>query len=93
MTNRLPRWRPISRPSAQTDTQTEAQGQGYATEATRALVTRAFADPRVTRVQAETYPDRVPSIRVLENAGFSAVPTSSEPGVLRYEIARAATGA
>lgn len=67
------------------------QGQGYATEATRGLIDRPFADPRVQRVVATTLPDRLASIRVLETLGFTptdAVPVpadaSPEPGVLRF---------
>lgn len=64
------------------------QGLGYATEATRALADRAFADPRVERVVATTLPDRIPSIRVVEKLGFERSVVSPEPGVLRFVLAR-----
>lgn len=62
--------------------------RGYATEATAALVERAFADPRVTRVIAETLPELVPSIGVMEKIGFAFVGEGSEEGVIRYELPR-----
>ena len=64
------------------------QGRGYATEATRGLVHRAFADPRVGRVIASTLPDRIPSIRVVEKVGFVPLDVSPEPGVIRFVLAR-----
>jgi [ribosomal protein S5]-alanine N-acetyltransferase len=39
------------------------QRNGYATEASQALVDAAFRDPDVKRVGAETYPVLVPSVR------------------------------
>ena len=64
------------------------QRQGYATEATGGFVARAFSLPRVTRVVAETVPERAPSIRVLEKLGFRLVGEGSEEGVIRYEVSR-----
>lgn len=64
------------------------QGRGYATEATRGLVARAFADPRVERVVATTLPDRLPSIRVVEKLGFECSDVSPEPGVIQFVLAR-----
>src|SRR5258705_1349254 len=63
--------------------------QGYASEAARGLVARAFASPDVTRVTAETYPELVGSIGVLRRCGFRFIGEGSEPGVIRYEITRA----
>jgi [ribosomal protein S5]-alanine N-acetyltransferase len=63
--------------------------RGYATEAVAALVERAFADPRVTRVIAETLPELAPSIGVLEKSGFAFIGEGSEEGVIRYELPRA----
>lgn len=63
--------------------------RGYASEATAALVERAFADPRVTRVIAETLPELVPSQGVLEKNGFAFIGEGSEEGVIRYELPRA----
>jgi len=66
----------------------DRQRRGYATEAAEALVRRAFGDPRVERVIAETLPGLIPSIGVLEKCGFTRVAESSEPGVIRYERRR-----
>lgn len=62
--------------------------RGYASEATAGLVERAFADPRVTRVIAETLPELIPSQGVLEKNGFAFVGEGSEEGVIRYELPR-----
>lgn len=64
--------------------------RGYATEAARALVERAFADARVRRVIAETLPELVGSIGVLGRCGFRRCTGGSEPGVIRFELLRAA---
>jgi RimJ/RimL family protein N-acetyltransferase len=61
---------------------------GYASEAVRGLLARAFASPEVTRVTAETYPELVGSIGVLRRCGFRFIGEGSEPGVIRYEITR-----
>ena len=63
--------------------------QGYASEAVRGLLARAFAAPEVTRVTAETYPELVGSIGVLRKCGFRLIGEGSEPGVIRYELTRA----
>lgn len=64
------------------------QRNGYAPEATRALIDRAFADARVQRVIAHTLPDLIPSIRVLEKCGFVFVGEGAEPGTIRFELQR-----
>jgi [ribosomal protein S5]-alanine N-acetyltransferase len=46
------------------------RGRGYATEALRAIVVWAFAQPAVLSVVAECLPDNAASIRVLQSAGF-----------------------
>ena len=66
------------------------QRRGYATETVRGLLGFAFADPRVTRVIAETLPELEPSKGVLGKTGFRFIGQGSEPGVIRYEIARSA---
>lgn len=71
---------------------TEYQRCGYATEAVKALVSRAFADSRVSVIRANTYPTLEPSIRVLEKAGFVRVGNESESGVIRYERERDRAG-
>lgn len=65
------------------------QRRGYATEAVAALVERAFSHPEVTRVIAETLPELVPSIGVLEKSGFTFIGDGSEEGVIRFELPRA----
>lgn len=62
--------------------------RGYATEATRALVDRAFSFPAVARVIAETYPHLAPSVGVMEKCGLTFAGAGSEEGVVRYELPR-----
>ena len=63
--------------------------RGYASEATQALVDRAFADPGVERVIAETLPGLDPSIGVMLKCGFApADEEASGAGILRYVLAR-----
>jgi len=71
----------------------EHRRRGYATEAARALVEHAFAHAEVDRVIAETLPDLMPSIGVLDNLGFSFVGEGSEAGAIRYHLGRADFGA
>ena len=66
----------------------EHQGKGYATELVGALVGWAFADPRVARIVGETFPDMIPSRRVLEKCGFTLRGEAAEPGAVRYELTR-----
>jgi [ribosomal protein S5]-alanine N-acetyltransferase len=68
------------------------QRNGYATEASQALVNAAFRDPGVTCVAAETYPILVPSVRVMEKCGLELVGPGSEEGVVRYEISSVKNG-
>jgi RimJ/RimL family protein N-acetyltransferase len=49
----------------------DAWGNGYATEAARAMVPLWLAEPRVWRVQAFCDPENVASARVLEKAGLA----------------------
>jgi [ribosomal protein S5]-alanine N-acetyltransferase len=62
--------------------------RGYASETVRALVSRAFEQPRVRRVIAETLPELIGSIGVLRKCGFESVGEGSEPGVIRFELTR-----
>jgi RimJ/RimL family protein N-acetyltransferase len=48
-------------------------GQGYATEAVRAVVKYAFYRTRLDRVAAIARPDNAASIRILEKLGFQVV--------------------
>jgi len=63
------------------------QKQGYASEATRALIDRAFSFG-VHTVTAQTLPDLLASIRVLERLGFRYVGAGSEEGAIKYSLSR-----
>ena len=52
------------------------------------LVTRAFGPAEVKRVMAETYPDFVASVRILEKNGFALAGRAVRPGAIRYELRR-----
>jgi len=62
--------------------------RGIATEATARLIAFAMADPAVTRVAAETYPELVGSIGVMMRNRMRYVGPGSEPVVIRYEVSR-----
>jgi RimJ/RimL family protein N-acetyltransferase len=64
--------------------------RGYATEAVRGLLVRAFSAASVRRVIAETLPELDGSIGVLRKCGFTLIDGGSEPGVIRFELDRAA---
>lgn len=64
----------------------EAWGQGYATEAARAVLSWAFDTLDLNRVQAETDTRNVASARVLEKAGFVREGTLREDCVVDGEI-------
>jgi RimJ/RimL family protein N-acetyltransferase len=63
-------------------------GQGLGTELVSALVAWAFEAPRLERVLAETYPDLVASVRVLEKNGFQLTGRGSRPGLILFELRR-----
>ena len=64
--------------------------QGYASEASNALVTFAFADARVQRVIAETLPELIGSMGVMRRCGMRQLDdTPNEPGGVRFGITRA----
>lgn len=52
-----------------------AWGQGYATEGSRALIDKGFAELGVRRVFATTYQDNLASRRVMEKLGMTLVRT------------------
>lgn len=62
------------------------QGQGFAFEATRALIEDAFATPGVRRVVAECLDDNRASLRVLEKLGMRRV--GSAGSTIRFELRR-----
>jgi ribosomal-protein-alanine N-acetyltransferase len=55
------------------------QRRGYASAAAELLVARAFADPRVETVLAETPPDHLASQAVLARCGFKPIGTRLDP--------------
>lgn len=68
----------------------EFQLQGYASEASNALVAFAFADERVQRVIAETLPELIGSMGVMRRCGMTQLDeTPNEPGGVRFGITRA----
>jgi RimJ/RimL family protein N-acetyltransferase len=70
---------------------TEARRRGYATEAVRELLARAFAGERVRTVIAQTLPELAPSIGVLVGTGFVYDGLGSdlhEPTAIRYVLPR-----
>jgi [ribosomal protein S5]-alanine N-acetyltransferase len=62
--------------------------QGYGTELAGALVEWAFSHDRVLRIMAETYPDLIASVRVLEKNGFQPACRGAGAGTLRFELRR-----
>lgn len=66
----------------------EFQNLGYGTEAIKALVSWAFADPEVRQVIAETLPELKASQRVLEKSHFTYIGQGSEEGIIRYQLSR-----
>ena len=66
----------------------ERRREGLASEATQALIRRAFGRPGVRRVIAETLPGLVPSIGVMRACGMVPAPDPSEPGIVRFELSR-----
>jgi len=72
----------------------ERHRRGYATEATRGLLTFAFSDPRVHTVIGQTLTTLAASIGVLEKAGLRFAGAGTDPHapegaqVIRYAITR-----
>ena len=64
------------------------QRQGFGTELTGALVSWAFGHEMVTRVLAETLPELVGSVRVLEKNGFELVGRGSARDTILFELRR-----
>jgi len=72
------------------------QGQGYATEAVRHLIPTIFADERIARIMATTYPELGASVRVLEKNGFICTGATTRgqgfsPGTLGFVLERRRT--
>jgi len=60
--------------------------KGYATEIVKALLYKAFEDPRVKRVTARTNIHNKASAAVLKNAGFSCIASDTAGENLLYVI-------
>ena len=58
----------------------EYQGQGYATEAVKAICAWALTQKGVTRIEAESAPDNAASQKVLATAGFVPTGVNGEEG-------------
>lgn len=69
------------------------QKRGYATEAVRALIDHAISVAQIHTVTAQTLPELMPSIRVLERLGFRFVGPGAEPGAIRYSLSASAASA
>ncbi|MCQ2469524.1 MAG: GNAT family N-acetyltransferase [Ruminococcus sp.] len=65
----------------------EYQGQGYASEAVKAVSEWAFQQPDVTALEAETDDENIVSKRVLEKCGFVPNGIMGEEGP-RYSLPR-----
>jgi ribosomal-protein-alanine N-acetyltransferase len=65
------------------------QRRGYASEAVRALVQRAFNHADVQSILAHTLPELTPSIGVLRKCGFTCEGPGEEAGTIRYRLSRA----
>lgn len=65
----------------------EYQGQGYASEAVKAVSEWAFQQPDVTALEAETDDENIASKRVLEKCGFVPNGIMGEEGP-RYSLPR-----
>lgn len=63
-----------------------ARGQGWATDALRALSRWALAQPKVELVFGRTEPDNIASQRVMLKAGFRRVGEADGEGLIRFEL-------
>ncbi|MBK9120229.1 MAG: GNAT family N-acetyltransferase [Phycisphaerales bacterium] len=64
------------------------QCKGFATEAVAALLAWAWQHPQVTYIAAETLPYLSAALRVLSKLGFEYAGDGSEPGAVRFKLAR-----
>jgi [ribosomal protein S5]-alanine N-acetyltransferase len=68
----------------------EFQMNGFASEASQALVAFAFRDARVVRVIAETLPELIGSMGVMRRCGMKQLDEApNEPGGVRFGVTRA----
>lgn len=66
----------------------EFQNRGYATEAVACLISWAFTHCNVPVITATTYPDLLPSIRVLKKNLFVCIGKGREDGTVAFERIR-----
>ena len=59
---------------------------GYAPEAVTALTVWAFKNPKVKKVVAQTFPELLPSIKVLQKCGFKYAGKGFEDGTILFEF-------
>ncbi len=64
------------------------QNRGYASEAVRGMLSWLFSETGAEHVQATTFPDFIPSIKVLTKTGFTRNGTGEQEGSIRFELAR-----
>lgn len=64
------------------------QGRGYGTELVQGLAAWAFADRSLDRILADTFPEFIASVRILEKNGFTLCGRARPPGAIRYELRR-----
>jgi len=64
------------------------QRNGYGLEATQALINWAFKNDGVSSITAETFPDLIPSIRIMEKCGMIFEGPGSEDGTIRYRMSK-----
>jgi len=64
------------------------QCQGYATEAVRTILKYVFSHENIDAVYATTYPNLVPSVRVLEKSGFIRIGAGKEKGTIMFRIVK-----
>jgi [ribosomal protein S5]-alanine N-acetyltransferase len=62
------------------------EGQGFATEAAKALIAHLRKDQRVSALTAHTYPSIPASIRIMEKCGLTYNGEGEEPGTIRYRL-------
>lgn len=65
------------------------QSRGLATEATQAFIAHLFTTDNLSRITAQTFPDLIQSVRVLEKCGFALSEPGDEPNAMRYRLERA----
>jgi [ribosomal protein S5]-alanine N-acetyltransferase len=68
------------------------QRQGYATEATQALIAGLFEDTRIQTISAQTFPHLIASLRVMEHCGMHPAGLGDDAGTVRFRLTRPSPG-